>query len=128
MTGPRGTDRPFTVIVCDACDGDPALSVIDELRPVIQNCPHAMVISAGCVLGPVSCAARQSGCGVIAIVQPCTRDRRPCGAAHWLGPISEPADAAALRDWIESGQWERAALPEPLARHVRWAEQASQNN
>ncbi|MGO8850289.1 hypothetical protein [Mycobacterium sp.] len=50
MTSPRrGTDRPFTVIVCAACAADHNLSVIDELRPTIRRCPHAMLVSAACL-------------------------------------------------------------------------------
>ncbi|HUE33581.1 MAG TPA: hypothetical protein VMQ38_11930, partial [Mycobacterium sp.] len=59
MTSPhRGTDRPFTVIVCAACEVDHDLSVVDELRPTIRCCPHAMLVSAACMLGPLTCASR----------------------------------------------------------------------
>ena len=57
----RGTDRPFTVIVCTACAADHDLSVIDELRPTIRRCPHAMLVSAACMLGPLTCASRPTG-------------------------------------------------------------------
>ena len=33
----------------------------------------------------------------------------PAGQPHWIGPITDKRDAAALRDWLELGQWENTA-------------------
>ncbi|ORW89297.1 hypothetical protein AWB92_00685 [Mycobacterium sp. IEC1808] len=127
-SGGRGTDRPFTVVVCTACAANDVLSVIDELRPTIRRCPRAMLVSATCMLGPLTCASRPTGCGVMALVQPCTDDREACGPAHWIGPITDSAEAAALRDWLELGQWENTPVPGDLGRHQFWARSASRNN
>lgn len=102
----RATERPFTVVVCTACAADHQLSVIDELRPAIRSCPRAMLVSAACMLGPLTCASRPTGCGVMAMLQPCTNDRVPSGPPRWIGPITDHGDAKVLRDWLERGQWE----------------------
>ncbi|OBH85150.1 hypothetical protein [Mycobacterium scrofulaceum] len=129
MTPPRrGTDRPFTVIVCAACAAGRNLSIIDELRPAIRRCPHAMLVAAECMLGPLTCASRPTGCGIMALVQPCTSDRVAYGPPHWVGPITDDAGAAALGDWLELGQWEITPMPSQLARHQRWARSASRSN
>lgn len=122
------TDRPFTVIVCAACAVDQELSVIDELRPAIRRCPHSMLVSAACMLGPLTCASRPSGGGVMAVVQPCTNDRRASGPAQWIGPIADSEAAAALRDWLELGQWESTPVPRQLGRHQRRARDAGRRN
>ena len=104
-----GTDRPFTVIVCAACAAED-LSVVDELRPTIRRCRHAVLVSTDCMLGPLTCASRP-GRGVMALMQPCTIDRVACGPPHWIGPIADDGEAAALRDWLELGQWEDIPAP-----------------
>ena len=127
MTSPRrATERPFTVIVCTACAADQNLSVIDELRPTIRRCPHAMLVAAPCMLGPLTCASRPTG--VMAVVQPCTTDRLACGPTHWIGPVTDNDDAAALRDWLELGQWENTPVPTQLSRHRLWARHRSRSN
>ncbi|BDB41272.1 hypothetical protein Mkiyose1088_44790 [Mycobacterium kiyosense] len=64
----------------------------------------------------------------MALLQPCTVDRHACGPAHWIGPIDGDGDAAALRDWLEHGQWESTPLPTRLARHSRWVNTANESN
>jgi hypothetical protein len=129
MTPPRrATDRPFTVVVCTACAAVDDLSVIDELRPVIRRCPRAMLVAAACMFGPLACASRPTGCGVMALLQPCTDDRAPCGLPQWIGPITDNRDATVLRDWLELGQWEDTPLPGHLRRHHLWARSAGQSN
>jgi hypothetical protein len=124
----RATDRAFTVIVCAACAADRTLSVIDELRPTIGRCPHAMLVSAERLLGSLSCASRPAGYGVMADLQPCTKDRVACGPPHWIGPITDKFDAAVRRDWLEQGQWETTPLPTQLCRYYQWAGRASLRN
>jgi hypothetical protein len=128
MAPHRGTDRPFTVIVCAACASGHELSVVDELRPAIRRCPHAMLVSAACMLGTLTCAARPAGCGVMAVLQPCTNDRAACGPPHWIGPITGHAQAAALRDWLELGEWETTPLPRQLGGFQDWAGNSSRCN
>jgi hypothetical protein len=124
----RATDRPFTVIVCTACSADHDLSVIDELRPTIRRCPRAMLVSAACMLGPLTCASRPTGYGVMAVLQPCTKDRVAFGPPHWIGPITNKFDAAVLRDWLESGQWETTPLPTQVCGYQQWAGRATLRN
>ena len=124
----RGTDRPFTVIVCDACGTDHEFSVIEELRPAIRRCPHAMLVSAACMLGRLTCASRPTGCGVMALLQPCTNDRVASGPPQWIGPITDDGDAAALRDWLELGEWESTPVPRNLGRHQLWTRSLSRSN
>lgn len=128
MAPRRATDRPFTLVVCTACATEHNLSVIDELRPAIRRCPHAMLVSAACMLGPLACVSRPTGCGVMAVVQPCTNDRVPSGPPRWIGPITDNLDAALLRDWLEQGQWEDTPLPRQLSRHHLWVRSASRSN
>ncbi|ASW87635.1 MULTISPECIES: hypothetical protein [Mycobacterium] len=129
MTSPRrGTDRPFTVIVCAACAVNDRLSVIDELRPAIRRCPHSMLVSVACMLGPLTCASRPTGGGVMALVQPCTNDRVASGPARWIGPIADSDSAAALRDWLVLGQWENIPVPRQLDRHQRWTRDSHRRN
>jgi hypothetical protein len=127
LTSPRrATDRPFTVIVCTACAADQNLSMIDELRPTIRRCPHAMLVAAPCMLGTLTCASRPTG--VMAVVQPCTIDRVACGPTHWIGPVTDDHDAAALRDWLELGEWENTPVPTQLSRHQLWTRHCSRSN
>ncbi|MDM4143226.1 MULTISPECIES: hypothetical protein [Mycobacterium] len=127
MTTPRrGTDRPFTVIVCAACAMTDDLSLIDELRPAIRRCPRSLLVAASCMLGPLTCASRPTGGGAMAVVQPCTNDRVACGPAHWIGPIADSDAAAELREWLELGRWETAPVPGRLGGHQRWV--GSQSN
>ena len=129
MTAASGaTDRPFTVVVCTACAGDDAASLIDELRPTVRRCPHAMLVSAGCVCVSLTCASRPAGSGLMAVLQPCTADRVACGSAQWIGPIADDADAAALREWLELGEWENTPLPRQLAAYQRWVHRANRSN
>jgi hypothetical protein len=123
-----GTDRPFTVVVCTACTADDDLSVIDELRPAIRRCPRAMLVAAACMLGPLTCASRPAGCGVMAVLQPCTSDRVPSGPPRWIGPITDRGEAAVLRDWLERGHWEKLPPPSELSKHQLWATNARRTN
>jgi hypothetical protein len=64
----------------------------------------------------------------MALLQPCTNDRVPCGPPHWIGPVTNEEDAAVLRDWLERGQWEDAPLPTQLTGHQLWVRNASRSN
>src|SRR6202453_1670965 len=99
FTSPRRAPHlAFPLVVCSACATEHNLSVIDELRPTIRRCPHAMLVSAACILGPLTCVSRPKGCGAMALVPPCTNDRVPSGPPRWIGPITDNLDAALLRD------------------------------
>src|ERR1700751_5800460 len=119
LTSSQGaTDRPFTVIVCTACAAEQDLAVVDELRPTIRRCPRAMLVAAACMLGPLTCASRPTGRGVMAVLQPCTTDRVACGPPQWIGPITDDGDTAVLRDWLEPGKGKPPPLQTQLSSHL----------
>lgn len=64
----------------------------------------------------------------MAVVQPCTNDRVACGPPHWIGPITDNAQAAALRDWLEQGQWEDTPVPKQLGQHQLWMHNLNRSN
>jgi hypothetical protein len=106
------TTRAFTLVVCAGCRTDTGFDLLGELRPLIRTCPRGMLVSAGCLLGPLSCAGR--GPGAVVVLQPCAGDRTPRGPARWIGPIADHEDAATLRSWIAAGRWNLDALPARL--------------
>lgn len=105
------TDRAFNLVVCTSCVTGQYLSVLDELRGVIRRCPHGVLVSAGCLLGPLTCASRPDGPGALVVLQPCSIDRSPMGPPIWVGPINDRADVADLRAWVQRGEWSLGALP-----------------
>lgn len=64
----------------------------------------------------------------MAVVQPCTGDRVACGPPHWVGPLTDNGEVVALRDWLESGQWESTPMPTQLGRHQAWSRRANRTN
>ena len=109
------TDRAFALVVCTGCNAEQGISVLDELRATIRRCPHGVLVAAGCMLGPLTCAARPDRPGVFVLLQPCSTDHTPTGSATWVGPINDRFDAAAVADWVQRGEWSLDALP----RHLR---------
>lgn len=127
-SGRRATDRAFTVIVCSCCAAEPGLSVLQELRESIRRCQHGMLVSAPCLLGRLTCAARTDGQGTMALLQPCSTDRSPVGPPRWIGPISNFADAEAVRAWLERGDWDIDTLPQRLRSQLNSLGAASSRN
>jgi hypothetical protein len=109
------TDRAFTLVVCTGCTAAQGLSVLDELRATIRRCRHGVLVAAGCMLGPLTCAARPDGPGVLVLLQACSTERTPVGPATWVGPINDRHDATDVGDWVQRGEWSLASLP----RHLR---------
>lgn len=124
----RATDRAFTVIVCSCCAAEPGLSVLQELRESIRRCQHGMLVSAPCLLGKLTCAARTDGSGTMVLLQPCSTDRSPVGPPRWVGPITNPADAEAVRAWLERGDWDIDTLPQRLRSPLNSLAAASSRN
>jgi hypothetical protein len=124
----RATDRAFTVIVCSCCAAEPGLSVLQELRESIRRCPHSVLVSAPCLLGKLTCAARTDGSGTMVLLQPCSTDRSPVGPPRWVGPITNPADAEAVRAWLERGSWDIGTLPQRLRSPLNSPAAASSRN
>jgi len=108
---------PFTVVVCDGgfC-GEHGRSVVEGLRDCVRGHPHAMLVSAGCLLGRAGCHAFAAGRGngALVMVQPCTIERRPVGPALWAGPVADDADLADLLRWLDGGDLRAALLPARL--------------
>ncbi|MEU6497818.1 hypothetical protein ABZ890_47105 [Streptomyces sp. NPDC046984] len=99
--------RPFTLVVCVSCQSATD-QVLDELRRAVRDCPHGVLISTGCLRKVLDCAGRR---GLHAVVQPCTADRSPAGAAVRLGPLTTEADAAAVGAWLRAGMPDDGTLP-----------------
>jgi hypothetical protein len=92
MTSGRcSTSHPFAVAICGSCAAEPAAQLLQMLRASIRRCPHAMLVTTGCLLGQLTCATRPPLEGVILLLQPCSTQRIPeifsipvdrqCGAA-----------------------------------------------
>jgi hypothetical protein len=129
MTRPtRSTDRPFTVIICTCCSSERVLSVLGALRSVIKRCRNGVLVRTGCLLGPLTCASRPTGEGVMVILQPCSPDRTPAGSAFWLGPVEDIEDITQLCAFIERGEWEFGELAGRLCNHRDWLANASRTN
>jgi hypothetical protein len=64
----------------------------------------------------------------MALLQPCTEDRMACGWGQWIGPITDHGQVAALRDWLELGQWEKTPAPRHLNTHQFRARASGQTN
>jgi hypothetical protein len=103
------------------CGAESELGLVSELRATIRRCPHAVLIAAACLRGPLMCQAHPHGRGVMVIVQPCAVDRTPLGPTLWIGPIRDDMDVDAVRVWLERGRWTPHTLPirlNSLAQHT----------
>ena len=121
-----GTRRPFTLVVCTGCHT--ADGVFDELRGIVRRSPHGMLVAAGCLVGPLTCAARHDRPGALVVLQPCAVDRSPVGTATWVGPISNRTDARALCKWVGDGDWNLEALPRRLRPSINDTRRVAQAN
>ncbi|WP_329314635.1 hypothetical protein [Streptomyces sp. NBC_01262] len=111
--------RPFTLVVCRAgCDGPAASAVMESLRDAVRTAPHGVLVATACLRGVLRCDAfgpYGSGVrGLFAVVQPCDTDRRPHGTPIRLGPLTGPADAAAIGAWLRAGMPDDGTLPQHL--------------
>ncbi|BBY60578.1 hypothetical protein [Mycolicibacterium sarraceniae] len=115
MTGsPRLTTRPFTLVLCAACDSSLGPVLLDQLRATVRRARHGMLVTAGCPLGEYTCLARDDGGGAILMFQPCSTSRVALGPARWIGPIDNLDDLHAACSWVARGRWESDRLPERL--------------
>jgi hypothetical protein len=124
----RPTDQAFTVVVCSACAGGLGESVLQHLGEGIRRCPDGMLVSAPCLLGTLTCAARPDGQGAMVLVQACSKDRVPQGIPRWVGPVRNRADADLVRAWIERGDWIVETLPRRLQSRLNSPQSASSLN
>ena len=108
------TDRPFTVLVCqaDACrPGGPGPDALGRLASVVRRSPYGVLVRTGCLLNAPRCradATHDSGCHLV--VQPCDAGRRPHGTAIPIGPILTRGDAEAVTAWLADGDLDAARL------------------
>ncbi len=128
MNQRRATDRAFKLFVCGECDTQSEPSVHDELRTTIRRCPRGVLVSAECMLGPVTCATRTRGPGVMVLLQPFSGDQVSAGPVRWIGPVVDREDTAAVRKWVESGSWDITSLPLHLRASFDWMRKSSRRN
>jgi hypothetical protein len=84
------------------------------LRDVVRRCPHGVLATTECLLGPITCAARPADGGAMLLLQPCSVERSPSGPTQWVGPILGLADVHLVCSWIAEGDWQGEYLPSHL--------------
>ncbi|MFF3511704.1 hypothetical protein [Streptomyces sp. NPDC002573] len=84
---------------------------MNGLRHAVRECPHAVMVSTGCLGKVLHC---QGGRGLQGAVQPCGIDRRPTGMVVRLGPLVTEADAEAVGAWLRAGMPDDGTLPDRL--------------
>jgi hypothetical protein len=105
----------YSVVMCTAAGcglADPGTvggRVVEELRAVVGASAHGVLVSAGCLLGRVACAARAAA--PVVLVQPCDVERRPVAPVVRVGPLRTEADVQALGAWLRSGDLDPRLLP-----------------
>lgn len=122
-------DGAFTVVVCQApsCESASDPGLVDALRATVRHCPHGVLVTTGCVLGTLACRSSVGVPGGIVVVQPCGKDRRPQGAAIWVGPVRSGDDTRALCWWLEHGDLRGETLPHRIRYAARAALRATAN-
>lgn len=115
MTGSHHvTPRPFTLVLCDACECSLGPALLDRMRATVRRARHGMLVAAGCPLGEFTCRARRGDGGAVLILQPCTISRAAIGPTFWIGPIDNLDDLCIVCSWVERGCWESDRLPDRL--------------
>lgn len=87
------------------------------MRDCIRQCRHGVLVSAGCLLGPLGCHARAHAVaptGPLVLVQACSAEREPVGTPLWVGPVLTDADVVAVRRWLANGELTATGLPARL--------------
>lgn len=123
----RYTSHPFTVAACVACTPEVADTVMSDLRQVIRNCPHAVLVVTQCLLGKFACAAKGSEPGVMLMLQPCTVERVPVSPMRLVGPLRSKTDTEAACAWIAAGVWDSVGLPSGLRADMNLARSSRLN-
>lgn len=125
MSGTR-TRADYTVVACSALSCRAGSDeVADMLRRCVRSSRHGVLVVSGCTVGTVGCRLRAPG--PVIVVQPCTEDREPLGAAVWIGPIGTAHDLAAVEDWIRAAGFDPADLPAHLTALHRAAPVGTRN-
>lgn len=126
-------DRGFTAVVChgSACGRRHGDAVVTGLRECVRRHPHGVLVSGGCLLGPLGCHALSTSgtrpAGSLLLVQPCSRDRNPVGPSLWIGPLATQDDIAAVCHWLDTGDLSTIALPAHLRFRARLAGRGATN-
>jgi hypothetical protein len=90
-TSHTGTGRPFNRLVAHQLQSQAEVSAAGgtTAHHPIRRCPHGMLVTTACMLGPLACAARPHRSGPIVILQSCSVEHVPIGSARWIVPISD---------------------------------------
>lgn len=104
-----------------ACDTAAADALMPNLRAVVRNCPHAVLVTTQCFMGAITCAASRSQRGAMLLLQPCAVDRTPTAAVRLIGPVITASDSEAVCQWIACGVWDLALLPTSLSTRMNAA-------
>lgn len=99
----------FTAVLCRTENGCGAAddSLVEPLRAAVRQSAFGMLITTGCLARHLHCphhgGNRVARPGIRLIVQPCTRDPTPLGAAVTFGPLTDASQAQDLADWLIKG-------------------------
>lgn len=107
----RATDRPFTLVLCTSCGSPLVTPLLEQLRASVRRTRHGVLVTAECLVGQFTCRNRETSCGAVLFMQPCSSDRSPCGPARWV-EVNSLTDVPTICAWLERGNWERNPLPE----------------
>jgi hypothetical protein len=127
----RTSKTGFTAVVCQACNTNPELPVMQTLREAVRRCPHGVLVSSTCPLGNLWCHTRNHNphtAGPTLVVQPCTTaTRQPVGPAILVGPLRTAEDLTALTRWLERQPSSHHGLPARLRRLPVQRDSATRN-
>lgn len=113
----------YTAVVCAAgrCglgdDGTVAAPLVEAVRGAVAAGGHGVMVSTGCLFGPVTCRDRPAA--PMLVVQPCDADRQPTAQAVLVGPLRTSADVDAVGTWLRAGRLDPAFLPAHLTESRR---------
>jgi hypothetical protein len=100
---------PFTVALCraDGCGRRCATDLLDRLRETVRGTPGGVLVTTGCLRGPLACGGSTENGGAFLVVQPCRDDGRPSGTAIPIGPIRTEEQVETLCKWLRRGRLTR---------------------
>lgn len=120
----------FTAVLCDDCEYDDGLPILDALANSVRRSPHGVLVRSPCQLGPLWCHSRKNSRrtnGSMLLVQPCDTHREPLGPVITVGPIRTPNDLITVAGWLETAPTSAADLPKRLCRTLTDRGPASRN-
>ncbi|GAA2363293.1 hypothetical protein GCM10009854_48750 [Saccharopolyspora halophila] len=126
----RQNQAGYTAVLCEACEPNDDLGVLDALSDSVSRSPHGVLVRSPCQLGKLWCHTRKNSrrtTGQVILVQPCDTRRRPLGPVILVGPIRTSADLADVTRWLKSTPTSAHGLPDRLHRPLRNPSPASPN-